>query len=433
MRHFDNRRILYGALFSGNVHLGDCRAEVITSELDCEAQQLTITAFEGSFADLVRARKTDEYFEFKNQSGNEHTAIKGDFPAISWGDSHDEVLRLKVIDYSEHHQIREEPSSICSFGYHIPPSEIYERSGFKSKHYKKGLLYGWEGWKREDDKKYPSDEWIQTTYPISSTELKASCTPAVLFAETSIDGIESTVVVDDMVLEITGPSDGISLPEAKLRVDVWVEDFLKTLSFLEGRRVLWHASSAISTNANGASVEELKSFKYLPRPRKATPDINRIHRMNSNLRSFHGILLEAYRHLDSVKKATTEKLIDRFLIARSAAAVDTRLIYWHSCLDVLIKEHHIDTREPFSRRLWNLLLLSKVEWKDIYPEISQAHIDNKGEFPINTLRNKMLHEGEYPDDYSPVFEEIRRARALCERLISAFIGVDCSNAGFGNP
>ncbi len=89
------------------------------------------------------------------------------------------------------------------------------------------------------------------------------------------------------------------------------------------------------------------------------------------------------------------------------------------------------TGKSFSHRLVDAMKNAAVDWRDIYPGITAESLDAGAQFPINELRNQMLHEGEYPEDYSPVFTEIGRARTLCERLISTYIGVDAKNLDLG--
>jgi hypothetical protein len=109
------------------------------------------------------------------------------------------------------------------------------------------------------------------------------------------------------------------------------------------------------------------------------------------------------------------------------------LIYFHSCLDVLIK-YYDKSDDPFSKRLLHVCKKLGIEWTDIYPELSEEGIENKKrDFQINALRNNMLHQGEYSEDFQLVMNETYRARGLTERIILKMLGINHHNSGLGQP
>jgi hypothetical protein len=96
----------------------------------------------------------------------------------------------------------------------------------------------------------------------------------------------------------------------------------------------------------------------------------------------------------------------------------------------LIKECKGEGRS-YNHKVIDACIKIGVEWLDIYPEMTITSLEQKAEFPFNRIRNKMIHDGEHPDDYSEVFSELPRIKALCEGIITKIIGVDYKNTGFG--
>jgi hypothetical protein len=154
-------------------------------------------------------------------------------------------------------------------------------------------------------------------------------------------------------------------------------------------------------------------------------------RYENELKSTFCKIVDSILNLSDEHAQICRDALDRYIIAARKETIDVLLIYIHSCLDVLIK-HYDKSNDPFSKKLLHVCQNQGIAWKDLYPELSEEDIEKKQlDFPINKLRNKMLHEGEYSDNHHVVMDETGRARCLAERIILNMLGIDYVNSGFG--
>ncbi|MBL7961814.1 hypothetical protein JNL27_16390, partial [bacterium] len=209
-----------------------------------------------------------------------------------------------------------------------------------------------------------------------------------------------------------------------------IEDFLIILSLIEGDFINWYYCIGSEHSLAGFPLSEIELFQLAVKIKKTNFDSIRYHRFRKSLQKLHRYLTLLYSQKNVDDKKSIKKLIEKFVIASRTSAVDTRLIYWHSCLDVIIKK--CDGKgKSFSHKLIDACKNMNIEWLDIYVGITEESLDLKAEFPLNRIRNEILHDGIYPDDYGEVIKENRNARALCERFITQIIGADYRDTGFG--
>ncbi|TSA19400.1 hypothetical protein D4R75_09695 [bacterium] len=429
MKQFEKRYILYGRLESGGTDLGTGRCELITNKLDTSSMTATISSSSGSFALMLNLVGTSDSLKFSSEDEQESILIEGRFPAVSSQAYSDEILRFKVDDCTFRRKYEEGACDKVQLSYYIPGSQVYSRKRGPTKHFRRGLLYGWEGWKKEMGSHETSPEWLDERNFVPCEIGSVSFSPITLFQECVIDGIETILAIDQLTLECEVSGSSLSLSDTSEKMNQLVEKYLSTLAVLEGDFFNWSYCSYTSSSG-GTTLKEVKHYRRVP-GRKNSKDRSPILTNRKNLQQLHIDLTLSYAAMSDEKRGRIDKVIERFLIASTTRETDTRLVYWHSCLDVLIKEFD-GSGKSFSHRLLDACCKAKVDWTDLYPGISETTLDEKAEFPINKVRNDMLHHGVYPDDYDIIFGETRKARALCERLIASLLGVQLKETGFGS-
>jgi len=429
MKFFDKRYIHYGNLEYKGKMIGSCRCEVVTNEIEPDSWKGTISVFEGSQMDLHRAMGSPNDLQFVSNGEQEILNIKPMSPSFSMSSYNDELLKFRIREFTLQRKYDIKETAKIFLSYFIPFSELYKRRSGVAKHYMKGLLSGWEGWRREygDDK---TNEWNDEIYSLPSPIGEIAFVPIMLFQETPIEEKDATVVVDQMTIECKMKNSELTLKDAKKAFEEVISDYLYVLSFLEGDFLDWYYCQGQARTADEKLVTEIEDYRSTRKRKKPTSLDQRFLKYRQSLQKVHVDLTKAFQSKTQDEKNEIRKVIDRYVVASRVSAVDTRLIYWHSCLDVLAKQFRGEG-SSFSHKVVNACKNTGINWLDIYPEINDQSLDEKAEFPINRIRNQMLHHGEYPDDYNEVFREILKTKALCERLITKMIGIDYKETGLG--
>jgi hypothetical protein len=428
MKYFDERYILYGKLENSLGVIGDCRCEINTNELDLEAWSATVSVFQGSQAALAKSMTDPNGITFISNDPSEEIKVKGARPSISYGSYNDEILKFDITELYIKKQHKDGTPDKLYLTYYIPAVLLYEKRNIVSRHHSKGYLNGWLGWKKEIEGIDIQDEWINEQYVIPSPVGTLKISPVFLFKDTDIEGFKTTIIVNQLIIEGEIENPSMSLDAAKCEMEKTIDDYMTTLSLIEADKIDWYYCRGYTSNQG--TIEEAQYFKrsikrmnpefYAPR-----------YRLHSDaLKKLHINLTKCLSCKTDSERATISKIIDRFVIASRVPAFDTKLIYWHSCLDVLIKECKGEGKS-YNHKVIDACIKIGIEWLDIYPEMTINSLEQRAEFPFNRIRNKMIHDGEHPDDYSEVFSELPRIKALCERIITKIIGVDYKNTGFG--
>lgn len=428
MKYFDERYILYGSLENSSGSLGNCRCEINMNEIDLEAWNATVSVFQGSQLALTKSMTDPSGITFISKGANEEVRVKGAIPSISYGSYNDEILKFDIHELYIHKRHREGTANKISFTYYIPAVLLYEKRNMVSHHYRKGYLNGWLGWKKEIDNVDVQDEWINEQYIIPSPVGTLTISPVFLFKDINIEGVKTTIVVDQLIIESEINDPLVSLDTAKKEIEKGIDDYMTTLSLLEADKIDWYYCRGNASNQG--TIDEIQYYKrsikrlnpefYAPR--------YRLH--SDTLKKLHIDLTKCLASKSDEERAVIYKIIERFILASRIPAVDTKLIYWHSCLDVLVKVCKGEGRS-YNHKVIDACNKIGIDWLDIYPEMTIESLEQKGEFPFNRIRNKMVHDGEHPDDYSEVFGELPKIKALCERIITKIIGVDYNKTGFG--
>ena len=98
-------------------------------------------------------------------------------------------------------------------------------------------------------------------------------------------------------------------------------------------------------------------------------------------------------------------------------------------MDLLIKRIN-GKNKPFDSQLIKACIKSDVEWLDIFPYLTEDYV-SKNKSLLNKIRNEIIHEGQYPENYIKIKKELKSVRALCERLILKLLGIDYKDTCIG--
>ena len=430
MKEFEKRYIHYGSLECDNKIIGNCRCELITNEVDSDSWLATISAFNGDPEKLNIVLNRKSGLKFITSNDNYSIIIDGVFPSFQLKPFNDEVLKFHVKHYEKHHTWNILKTDKINFIFYIPPVELYKREYGLSKDYKKGLLHGWNGWKKESGDSNIREEWITEIYPIESSLGKIYFSPIVLFADILNEDNYPVITVEQMAIECELTYSNKSIMEIHADICEEIKNYLTILSFIEGDFINWYYCRGYDQSCDNGLISEIEIYNRSKKRKQSKTFSKKYYNYKNILQNSHLNLSKLYTEKSENDKNKINKLIERFIIASRVLEIDTKLIYWHSCLDVIIKDFE-GNRQPFSVRVVNACKAMGVEWQDLYPEITDASLSQKADFPINTIRNDMLHHGIYPDNYDKIFIETFKTKALCERFILKMIGMDYKNTGLG--
>ncbi len=432
MKEFDKRYIMCGDLKGGDIKFGRTRCELVTNKVDTSSMKATFSVFSGDFSMVAKHLGSNTGFNFDSTMGNESIRVTGDLPELNIESYNDELLKVSVASCEIHRREGAKPGDKLIAQYFVMPAYTYGRtSGTEFKHWSKGLLFGWNGWRKDwgvTKEGEQEKEWSDESFTLSSLLGSSAMMHTLLFHDEETESRKTYKIVDQLMVrfEVDGPFENVSALIDGLNKEM--EDILLALSLIEGEFIDWSYCSISIMNSDKKPQEE---FELYQRARKRESDSTRksfFTNNGSSLRRTHAQMVSEFQKQKKDFKDAVRNIMDRFIIACRRTDVDTEVIYLHSCLDVIIKFFNIQGGS-FSKRLLKVCQQNHVEWKDIYSSLTEECIEyHKGDFPINKIRNDMLHDGIYPNDYTEIFN----ARALCERLILKILGIDYKDSGLGS-
>jgi hypothetical protein len=428
MRGFTKDRVLYGTLRDPNIEIVNLRCELHFNCLDTSNMTAELFDTEGVHDEQMDALMLNEV-EFISKNDYEEILMNGQVIEVSSGSNSDRIGRMSVRRYQEIYHVHKNSISSISFLFHITPSDIFERKRIKMSHDMKGLLFGYNNWTNVEKDNWKEDDiWYDT-------KMGRLCIyPGLIFEEQS-DG--TNIVKEQLKAFIKVTGDSLEYTKVKQDVEDVLKTYLHMLSVLEGKFTNWFYCEV---DARG---EKKKGFIADIYKSVALNKYNNSDHLKFNANKYKDILpiiVEAYTNLSEDKKGELDKAIRQSLIASAPrSTMEARLIYWHSCLDILI---HLagpsitDRRRiGFSRSLVITCENLHINWNDLYSYITKDEIfsDRKADFRITTFRNNMIHLGIYPEskEYDEIFAENLRAAYLFERIFMRIIGVEYDNTPIG--
>lgn len=428
MTGFTKDWIVYGSLKSDGIELENVRCEIHLNRLDTSEMTADLFDTEGIVGNKL-CEMMSKKVDFTGNNIHEGVRMNGQLIGISQGGNSDRIGRLQIFQYEETFLIHDTPLNSISFLYHITPCDIFSRKRMMLSHDMKGLLFGYNKWTDGDQELWKEDDtWYETNIG------KFCFYPGLVFSEQS-DG--SYIVKEQLKVVVTVSGECLDYQKIKFEVQEKLKTFLHILSVIEGKFVNWFYCEV---DARGETTKGFVSELY-----KRTP--NNKYRKSEHLETYAlkyketlPIIVEKYSQLQDNTKTELDKAFKQALVASvPKTTVETKLLYWHSCLDILVYIAGPGVGERrrmgFSKSLVVTCEKLNIGWNDLYPYIIRDEIfsDQKADFKITTFRNNMIHWGVYPTDkeYQEVFNENSRAVTLFERMITKIMGLDYAETPLG--
>jgi hypothetical protein len=430
MREFEKRRVVYGTLKSGDHVLQGVRCEIYLNEVRTSDMKAEVFDLTGSIGGRFSRDFLGREVSFRASGGREQITYTGTVVSSQAGGGSDQVGTIRLDECTEDIYLNRDPIVNASFIFHVTPIDLFARRRGLEFNSQRGLLAGWDFWSDEKNPKWTSEEFSYETHAGDLTLY-----PGFVFAQP--DG--SSVLVRDQMMarsQITG--NNLSIEGKQKEITDALNLYLHIISLLERRFVDWFS---ISIDARGESGKGMIRTVYRNVP---TLEYQIDHYVQNNAPSYRRLLAEifkAYQSLTAEKRSELDKAIKQMLIGTvPKQSVEIELIYWHSCLDILIKILAADRwkerkQQGFTKNLVLACEDAGIDWMDLYGYVKRDDIfsETKADLKITTFRNNMIHEGIYPSDeeYRDVFAENSRAAALFERMVMSMIGLDYRQTALG--
>jgi hypothetical protein len=431
MKNPEKNRVLYGALKTDVHTLENIRCEVHLNALEPSKMKADIYDLDGTTTFRFMKEFMGKEITFEYSTGDEEITFNGTVSSGQISGSSDRIGSLRIDDYRQNVYLNRDQVVTASFVYYITPVEMFKRKRMKYFHDMKGLLFGYDDWTNENQPVWKSDSH---SYQTAIGELVFYS--GLVFEENEN---EQVAVRDQIKVSTSLNASNIEIEKLKSSVEGILDSYLHIISFLENKFVYWFYGEIDARSKNGKGMVS-SFYKGIPNWEYRGSDY--IERHSKEYRDLVPILVEKYLALSDQKKVELNKAIKQLLIAsKPDQPIDTELIYWHSCLDILLKilsgEKASDRKyTAFSRKLVLACEEANIEWADLYAYTRREDIFSdqiKADFKITIFRNNMIHHGNYPDDaeFPEVIAENNRAAALAERMVLHTLGVDYRNTPVG--
>ena len=431
MSDLEKNRVLYGVLKSASYALENIRCEVNLNPLQPSTMTANIFDVQGTNSFRFMKDFMGQEVTFECSSESEQIIFAGVVTSVQSSGTTDKIGAVRIDSYRQDFFLNREPIVSATFVYYLTPVDMFKRTRMMCSHDMRGLLFGYDDY---TDEKSPI--WKEESHSYSTNVGQLVFYPGLVFDE---DDTGNVIVREQLKVAITVKEQEIDVETLKSSIEKTLEDYLYIISFLEGKFLYWFYSEI---DARALSGKGFVSNVYKRIPIWEYGKSQYLERYAKEYRQIVPGLVTKYISLADQKKLDLDKAIKQLLVAsKPAQPIDTELIYWHSCLDILLKaisgESVVERKYiAFSRKLVLACEEANIEWVDLYPYVKRDEIfsdDVRADFRITTLRNNMIHEGNYPDpqQFGEVIAENSRAAALAERMILSILGVDYRNSPAG--
>ena len=395
---FNEHYRFLGDLITKSITLENLICELTINTYDTNAMEVKVIPSQGSLLFVFNSIKHNEPIKLKSKEMRDEIILDVGMPSLEINSNTGHTGSFMVFSCTIINHLNDEITANkvhCSA--FIPHSAIFKRRRPFTNHYSRGILAGWSEKKEKD---LPQDSWQKEEFAYKTDIGFLKIIPSFVFGEFSFDENKDKAkfLIDQTYLSLViKQSEAINFSfEEKFIKNL--NDFLKILSFLEGEYLEWK-SVTISYFYGDKLLKEKKIYSRIKE--MFDPDKNRNH-YQLNHKIYQNIIDELFVSLQKQETSTYNeiiRIIDRYLIASTQKIIDTQLIYWHSCLDIIIK-HFNSIGKSFSHKLIDCCIKNNIAWLDLFPDVTIESLNNRNEFLINKIRNDILHHGIYPIDYN---------------------------------
>ncbi len=430
MKDIEKNLVVYGSLQAEAQKLENIRCEIHLNLTDTSQLWADVYDLEGTIGIRYASGFTNKKIRFESISGNEEICFEGSRSSFQIGGGSDKIGRIRLDRYEETTHINRNQIQSISFTYYLTPIEVFKRKSVRVTHDSRGLLFGYDYLEKDTSK------WQDESFSFPTEIGDFVFYPGLIFSEENDDVV---TVKNQMKVLIQVNADNINIQETRSQVEAKLGEFLQMLSFIESRFTNWFVCEI---DARGASGKGFVADVYKSIPQWKYPWDQHLQMHAAEYHKILPLLVDRYASLDEETKTTLDKALRQLLVAtKPNQPVETELVYWHSCLEVLTKILAKDRMKEFkywgfSKRLLQVCDDAKIEWMDLYPDIKKEEVSlqqSPQKLEITSIRNAMIHDGDYPamDKYDAVFLENTRAAALAERMVMCVLGIDYSETPVG--
>jgi hypothetical protein len=419
---FDIHQVVVGQLRTATDAIPNVRCELFLNRVDTTLLKAEVYDLSGTNAGrfLKNFMGRDAIFESGGQNGK--IRFTGVVTGGQFDSTSDRIGTILVFDYEETWFVNADPITNVTLVYDLTPIQMFKRRRIVTKDDEKGLLLGWRRGLNPDNDSWDDESVVYPT-PIGDIIFY----PGLVFAEEPNGGF---IVRDQLKAMIRLAGDSIDVRGQKKRVDDTIGHYLAAISFLENRRCNWFGAEI---SARGKSGKGFVSTSYRRVAGYNYSESQHIEKYFKDYASLVPVVVEKWKLLDQSARSNLDKAVAQMLFGTGREqSTENQLVYWHSCLDIVIKaisdpKTRNSKSEGFSRKLILACEHLDISWKDLYPYVSREKVfsDEKADFHITQYRNAIIHEGLYPEirEYNDLVAENARAKVLMERLVMGVLGL----------
>lgn len=217
-----------------------------------------------------------------------------------------------------------------------------------------------------------------------------------------------------------------------------VEKLLKIIGFAERNRYDWKHASYKYFDENNDLIRIEHKYKRMLEP------IEDSIRVSVTQRPVHELVSMVWDNVSSISTKRRNNffwLLYNIGIANLAHTIEDSLVRWHSCLDFFRQKMGNGGRYPSGRILTTVneagiditdLIEPKIV-ESIENAITQDEDEGKTKFEFTRMRDDFIHQGfdSLRNEYDQVMVQNRIMRALVERLVLSYIGIDYRDTYLG--
>lgn len=403
------------------------RCELNVNELDINSMGATLTEFDSSLESILRAMDSNSLIRIKSENYPHEIELEGRLKSFSIGGDGAKVL-TNVNLYSFVTNIKDGNISNYHFLFYLPKLETFSFPKFITRHFSRGYLVGWRALFEEKS----SEEWEDNKYDFITEKGVLTFIPGYLFKEINLgDKFEKApILINQLYTSITVDSRNEALNCVKSSIECILNAYLRIIALYESHFVNWYRLIITAFNEKDELIFKKEIIKRVPDNPKTNLYRKRLINYDKSLIDYLPELVSNYNKLNNKLRLQYDSILDRYIIACSQKMVDTKLIYIHSCLDLICKFVG-SSGKSLNHKVINACKKTNLDWIDLFPYMTEQSLVDKGEFILNKVRNDILHYGTYPQDYNIVVKEIDKTIALTERFLFSFLNFDYKKIGFG--
>jgi len=426
MKNFNKNIYAVGTIHNDSIKLENVKCELkfnVIKENIIEAKIYSIS----NFVKLHEILNGDSRISF--YSNPNYDSIKFDLVTYSFnsGSAKEDTLYVKISNLETIQTFSDNKITRLLLSFNLPELPIFSRRSYLNKHASKGLLYGW------GDPLLNKKGWFEDVITIDAKYGVLKIYPSFEFETLQeYEGMfNCELVLKKLNLDYKSNdlSEGIDLEIKNIITDV--EEFLKIISFIEGCFVERHYLKVYAFDLGDSVVQEREYVRRIKERQIINYDIIYYNKFKVKILQSLPLLLKSKYNLNVGVNSEFEKILKRLITSLTIKAVDTRIIYMLSVLD-MINLWSKSKGKGLSQKLQYSCETNNIELIDLFPYMNKNSVLNeKQDLLLNKVRNNIIHNGVYPNSYEEIDEEILASRALAERFLLKMLGIDYRNSGLG--